>query len=110
MSCDCIICFCELNDKEETVKTLCGHEFHYDCLADWLDTKNNCPVCRRLQPSPEICTDKPDPNFYILDPKTKEYIERFSRRGQILERRHRIRFRRHLRSLRAGTVNTIIAL
>ncbi len=104
MSCEnCVICFNEFEDElddDEIVKTLCGHKFHYGCLSDWLDTKNNCPVCRRLQPSPEIRTDKINLFFYILDPLTGKYIDRFTDRGYFLEKRERNKRIRYLRTVR----------
>ena len=26
--------------------TLCGHEFHADCVRPWLSHNDRCPVCR----------------------------------------------------------------
>jgi E3 ubiquitin-protein ligase RNF115/126 len=29
----------------------CGHPFHYDCLIEWLERHNSCPVCRYALPA-----------------------------------------------------------
>jgi len=35
--------------EEEGISTLnCGHQFHTECIAKWLKTKNNCPICRQI--------------------------------------------------------------
>lgn len=41
---DCSIC--HDNFKENAFKLSCGHYFHYDCLKNWIDKKNSCPLCR----------------------------------------------------------------
>ncbi|KAK4733538.1 hypothetical protein R3W88_007799 [Solanum pinnatisectum] len=35
-------------DGEELGKIDCGHEFHYQCIREWLEIKNSCPVCRTI--------------------------------------------------------------
>ncbi|PWA78403.1 zinc finger, RING/FYVE/PHD-type [Artemisia annua] len=44
---ECIICLREY-EKNERIGTLdnCRHEFHADCVKDWLLRKNECPLCR----------------------------------------------------------------
>ncbi|PWA89090.1 Zinc finger, RING/FYVE/PHD-type [Artemisia annua] len=43
---ECIICMREY-EKNERIGTLdCRHEFHADCVTDWLLRKNECPLCR----------------------------------------------------------------
>ena len=40
----CSIC---LDDSTENVKTLlCGHKFHKDCIEEWFDREETCPMCR----------------------------------------------------------------
>ena len=40
----CSIC---LDDSNENVKTLlCGHKFHKDCIEEWLNREESCPMCR----------------------------------------------------------------
>lgn len=39
----CVLCM----DVRTNVSAIrCGHLFCYDCILDWLKTKNECPVCR----------------------------------------------------------------
>ncbi|XP_063703739.1 peroxisome biogenesis factor 10 [Culicoides brevitarsis] len=39
----CVLCM----DVRTNVSAIrCGHLFCYDCIVDWLKTKNECPVCR----------------------------------------------------------------
>ena len=41
---ECPICM-QINDKYWT-KTICKHEFHYDCLKEWHQYSKICPYCR----------------------------------------------------------------
>jgi len=41
---ECLICM-QTNDKYWT-KTICKHEFHYDCLKEWHQYNMICPYCR----------------------------------------------------------------
>jgi len=52
----CAICMCEVDfpvASAEYMVTPCNHLFHKDCLAQWLNQKLECPVCRHLLPSPD---------------------------------------------------------
>ena len=40
----CAIC---LNNNGTFIKTVCNHEFHEDCLNEWIKYKENCPICRQ---------------------------------------------------------------
>ena len=40
----CVICMTELLNCRRL--NTCGHLFHYKCLFQWIQTKNECPVCR----------------------------------------------------------------
>lgn len=43
----CAICICEMDD-DGTKKTLrCGHQFHSDCIVEWLSRSDTCPHCRK---------------------------------------------------------------
>ncbi|KAK4794860.1 hypothetical protein SAY86_012854 [Trapa natans] len=42
----CCICQEEYNDGEEIGTLECGHEFHRDCIKQWLMHKNLCPICK----------------------------------------------------------------
>ncbi|OIT30799.1 e3 ubiquitin-protein ligase mbr1 [Nicotiana attenuata] len=42
----CAICHVEY-EHEVTIGTLhCGHEYHRDCIKQWLLRKHDCPMCR----------------------------------------------------------------
>ena len=44
-----IICF-RKNDKKTQRKVKlyeCNHEFHVDCLKEWVKNNNSCPLCRK---------------------------------------------------------------
>lgn len=42
----CLICLCEWK-KDDHIRTLpCFHEFHSECIDEWLIINNSCPVCR----------------------------------------------------------------
>ena len=50
---DCAICrgsLCEniSKDQEGSVVGECGHAFHYQCISNWLRSKNVCPLCNQL--------------------------------------------------------------
>eukprot|EP00349_Pseudokeronopsis_sp_Brazil_P009558 CAMPEP_0202968752 /NCGR_PEP_ID=MMETSP1396-20130829/14182_1 /ASSEMBLY_ACC=CAM_ASM_000872 /TAXON_ID= /ORGANISM="Pseudokeronopsis sp., Strain Brazil" /LENGTH=117 /DNA_ID=CAMNT_0049695427 /DNA_START=690 /DNA_END=1043 /DNA_ORIENTATION=+ len=40
----CAVCFEDL--KERATKMPCGHLFDKDCICNWLQQHNQCPVCR----------------------------------------------------------------
>lgn len=47
----CCVCMCEL-EQDETGIALpgCGHEFHEDCVLQWLERRVNCPICKVVVP------------------------------------------------------------
>eukprot|EP01097_Dermamoeba_algensis_P011129 TRINITY_DN8490_c0_g1_i1.p1 TRINITY_DN8490_c0_g1~~TRINITY_DN8490_c0_g1_i1.p1 ORF type:complete len:394 (-),score=74.25 TRINITY_DN8490_c0_g1_i1:11-1192(-) len=45
----CGICLEELKEKK-TSRLKCKHMFHQDCIGEWLERKNSCPVCRVEDP------------------------------------------------------------
>lgn len=45
----CPICYQRLN-RRPTATTVCGHEFHVDCLNRWTARTATCPICRRRLP------------------------------------------------------------
>ncbi|KAK8866700.1 hypothetical protein M9Y10_009667 [Tritrichomonas musculus] len=52
----CLICQDTINpDEEQTAITPCGHAFHLQCLARWMEEKQQCPICRN--PIPPINFD-----------------------------------------------------
>lgn len=45
MTTKCPICLDSLN---KIYTTICNHDFHEDCINTWLETRNNCPICRHI--------------------------------------------------------------
>lgn len=46
----CPICCDTMNSATQKVcKTKCGHEFHRDCLYEWLSKHPSCPLCRQAE-------------------------------------------------------------
>ncbi|KAJ8538097.1 hypothetical protein K7X08_014637 [Anisodus acutangulus] len=42
----CCVCQEEYKDGEDLGKLNCGHDFHTDCIKQWLMQKNLCPICK----------------------------------------------------------------
>ena len=42
---ECSICLEQLNEKNIAV-LYCGHYYHVECILDWSNQKNNCPMCK----------------------------------------------------------------
>ncbi|XAR64049.1 hypothetical protein NMG60_11024250 [Bertholletia excelsa] len=42
----CCVCQEEYNDGEDIGTLECGHEFHTNCIKQWLMLKNLCPICK----------------------------------------------------------------
>ncbi|XP_055808397.1 probable E3 ubiquitin-protein ligase HIP1 [Solanum dulcamara] len=42
----CGICQFEYEDEENIGELQCGHEYHTDCIKQWLLRKKDCPICR----------------------------------------------------------------
>ena len=47
MTYDCVICFEQIENQCDIIKTPCGHTFHNSCLTPWFMTKDTCPMCRK---------------------------------------------------------------
>ncbi|OVA14473.1 zinc finger protein [Macleaya cordata] len=43
----CIVCQAEYENQEKIGTLDCGHEYHVDCIKQWLLEKNVCPICKR---------------------------------------------------------------
>ena len=42
----CSICYEEFSDAFLQVTTVCGHQYHRECIRKWLDNHTTCPLCR----------------------------------------------------------------
>ncbi|KAG9446810.1 hypothetical protein H6P81_012938 [Aristolochia fimbriata] len=42
----CIICQVEYEENEKVGALDCGHDYHADCIKQWLLVKNVCPICK----------------------------------------------------------------
>lgn len=45
---DCSICLVEYNDCDSVIILPCNprHNFHANCIKEWLRNRNVCPICR----------------------------------------------------------------
>ncbi len=42
---DCSICLTTINNKQKH-QLKCTHQFHTNCINEWLKNSNSCPICR----------------------------------------------------------------
>ncbi|CAN8287602.1 unnamed protein product [Cochlearia groenlandica] len=42
----CCVCQEDYTEGEDMGKLECGHEFHSQCIKEWLKQKNICPICK----------------------------------------------------------------
>ena len=42
----CMICLEEFKSKEKVTALPCIHFFHTQCIQEWIERKNECPVCK----------------------------------------------------------------
>eukprot|EP00802_Teleaulax_amphioxeia_P025604 Tamp_26486.p1 GENE.Tamp_26486~~Tamp_26486.p1 ORF type:complete len:286 (-),score=65.74 Tamp_26486:37-837(-) len=47
----CCVCQEEFVTGGKAKMMPCGHPFHYECLIEWLERHNSCPICRFALPS-----------------------------------------------------------
>ena len=40
-------CNKKVNEENDISVLECGHQFHVDCIAKWMERKNECPLCRQ---------------------------------------------------------------
>jgi len=45
---NCVICLGDFQQGESVTTLPCLHRFHTDCIRSWLQTKNDCPVCKHV--------------------------------------------------------------
>jgi hypothetical protein len=43
----CLICQFQYEEGDVVAVLPCGHNFHHDCVDQWLLTKDHCPYCRQ---------------------------------------------------------------
>jgi len=68
----CSVCQSNYEVNDNVNKLPCDHCFHKDCVNEWLDRHNSCPICRK-----SIWTTKKNTNlneFSILILKCSLYI------------------------------------
>jgi len=53
----CTICIMNIEDGDRIGALPCEHEFHVDCLKEWIKRKNVCPLCQ----CPDIAREKGSP-------------------------------------------------
>lgn len=51
---NCVICQDEMAENEDVRILACGHQYHFRCIARWLQESNTCCVCQSMAvvPSP----------------------------------------------------------
>ncbi|XVE56972.1 hypothetical protein DITRI_Ditri04bG0054600 [Diplodiscus trichospermus] len=47
----CVICLEEILDGLKAIRMPCSHVYHQDCIINWLQKSNVCPLCRFQMPS-----------------------------------------------------------
>ena len=43
---NCVICLEDFVDKEKIICLPCIHVFHSECIKSWLESHNECPICK----------------------------------------------------------------
>jgi hypothetical protein len=44
----CSICLSKFEEGEKLAVTQCSHVFHQNCLKEWLETSEKCPLCNTI--------------------------------------------------------------
>ena len=79
---NCSICLSEFSVDDiiatSTVESgNCTHEFHEDCIKDWLKRENNCPLCKQVfasQTFSEVIDENDDLSLQIEQRRQEERI------------------------------------
>ena len=46
---ECSICYGEYTEKEQVRLLKCGHDYHKECIDEWLTRhRNRCPMCMHI--------------------------------------------------------------
>ncbi|OQR96603.1 hypothetical protein ACHHYP_14628 [Achlya hypogyna] len=43
---ECVICQVDIANGSQVIRMPCQHMFHSECLGQWLNIRNSCPICR----------------------------------------------------------------
>lgn len=43
---ECSICLDAMPEESDGLRLRCGHIYHKHCIFEWINTKNECPLCR----------------------------------------------------------------
>lgn len=44
---ECPICLEIITEKKNIKKTICGHKFCKECINEWMEQEESCPLCRK---------------------------------------------------------------
>lgn len=55
---ECTICLEKLSPGDSALRIPCGHLFHEDCVRTWLQSSNQCPMCRYELPTEDAGLEK----------------------------------------------------
>ena len=47
---ECVICYENILETDDSAVTPCNHAFHMACLSRWMEEKQQCPICRNQIP------------------------------------------------------------
>lgn len=80
---ECSICYNKISSLN--TKLSCGHEFHTNCIDDWLERSSSCPLCRKeIQPLKFKVSISNNPllttlnvNFFLEHLKELEQMNKF---------------------------------
>ncbi|KAM7523303.1 hypothetical protein LguiA_013205 [Lonicera macranthoides] len=53
----CTICTNSFLINDKTIRLPCQHVYHKDCVVEWLNMSNTCPLCRDKLPSEKNSTE-----------------------------------------------------
>jgi len=43
---DCVVCLTKYENNDKAIILPCTHLFHSDCIKDWFNKQNTCPICK----------------------------------------------------------------